>query len=122
MTVLAQREGFQAPGIEEFEWPNLVDLHLFGIDLGINRVVLQMFLVAFVVWLLFFLAFRTPRLAPAGLQNVMESLIDFTQVWAAASSTSPSMMTMSSYARVMRGTSLRTRASARGPGCGAGRM
>ena len=77
VTVLAQREGFQAPGIEEFEWPNLVDLHLFGIDLGINRVVLQMFLVAGTVWLLFFLAFRTPRLAPAGLQNVMESLVDF---------------------------------------------
>jgi len=77
VTVLAQREGFQAPGIEEFEWPNLVDLHLFGIDLGINRVVLQMFLVALVVWLLFFLAFRTPKLAPAGLQNVMESLVDF---------------------------------------------
>jgi F-type H+-transporting ATPase subunit a len=77
VTVLAQREGFHAPGIEEFEWPNLVDLHLFGIDLGINRVVLQMFLVALVVWLLFFLAFRTPKLAPAGLQNVMESLVDF---------------------------------------------
>jgi F-type H+-transporting ATPase subunit a len=76
VTVLA-REGFHAPGIEEFEWPNLVDVHLFGIDLGINRVVLQMFLVALVVWLLFFLAFRTPKLVPAGLQNVMESLVDF---------------------------------------------
>jgi F-type H+-transporting ATPase subunit a len=71
------REGFHAPGIEEFEWPNLVDLHLFGINLGINRVVLQMFLVALLVWLLFFLAFRTPRLVPNGLQNVMESVIDF---------------------------------------------
>jgi F-type H+-transporting ATPase subunit a len=71
------REGFHAPGIEEFEWPNLIDLHLFGIDLGINRVVLQMFLVAFVVWLLFFLAFRTPRLVPNGLQNLMESVVDF---------------------------------------------
>jgi F-type H+-transporting ATPase subunit a len=77
VTVLAQREGFHAPGIEEFEWPNLIDLHLFGIDLGINRVVIQMFLVALVVWLLFFLAFRTPKLVPAGLQNVMESLVDF---------------------------------------------
>jgi F-type H+-transporting ATPase subunit a len=71
------REGFHAPGIEEFEWPNLIDLHLFGINLGINRVVLQMFLVAFVVWLLFFLAFRTPRLVPNGLQNLMESVVDF---------------------------------------------
>jgi F-type H+-transporting ATPase subunit a len=77
VTVLAQREGFHAPGIEDFEWPNLIDLHLFGLDLGINRVVLQMFLVALVTWLLFFLAFRTPRLVPAGLQNVMESVVDF---------------------------------------------
>jgi F-type H+-transporting ATPase subunit a len=77
VTVLAQREGFHAPGIEGFEWSNIVDLHLFGIDLGINRVVLQMFLVVLVTWLLFFLAFRTPKLVPAGLQNVMESVVDF---------------------------------------------
>ena len=63
MTVLA-REGFHAPGINELQWPNLVDLHLFGVDLGINRVVLQMFLVVLVTWGLFFLAFRTPRLVP----------------------------------------------------------
>jgi F-type H+-transporting ATPase subunit a len=74
---LAQREGFHAPGIEIFEWPNIVDLELFGLNLGINRVVLQMFLVAGVVWLLFFLAFRSPRLVPSGLQNVMESVVDF---------------------------------------------
>jgi F-type H+-transporting ATPase subunit a len=71
------REGFHAPGIEEFEWPAIVDLHLFGVDLGINRVVLQMFLVAALVWLLFFVAFRRPRLVPSGLQNVMESGVDF---------------------------------------------
>jgi F-type H+-transporting ATPase subunit a len=76
-TLPLAREGFHAPGIEIFEWPNLVDLELFGLDLGINRVVLQMFLVAGVVWLLFFLAFRSPKLVPAGLQNVMESLVDF---------------------------------------------
>ena len=77
MTALVLREGFHAPGIGEFEWPNLIDLHLFGLDLSINRVIVQMFLVALVVWLLFFLAFRTPRLVPAGLQNVMESVVDF---------------------------------------------
>jgi F-type H+-transporting ATPase subunit a len=76
VTVLA-REGFQAPGINELQWPNLVDLHLFGLDLGINRVVLQTFLVALLTWLLFFLAFRTPKLVPDRLQNVMESVVDF---------------------------------------------
>ena len=77
MNVLAQREGFHAPGIEDFEWPDLINLHLFRIDLSINRVVVQMFLVALVVWLLFYVAFRRPRLVPAGLQNVMESVVDF---------------------------------------------
>jgi F-type H+-transporting ATPase subunit a len=76
-TLPLAREGFHAPGIEEFEWPNIIDLHLFGLDLGINRIVLQMFFIAGLVWLLFFLAFRSPKLVPSGLQNVMESMVDF---------------------------------------------
>jgi F-type H+-transporting ATPase subunit a len=75
--VAAAREGFHAPGIGEFEWPSLFHLELFGIDLSINRVVLQMFLVAGVVILLFWFAFRRPSLVPRGLQNVMESAVDF---------------------------------------------
>ena len=76
-TLPLAREGFQAPSIEEFEWPSIVDIHVFGIDLSINRVVLQMFLVVLVVWGLFYLAFRRPKLVPSGLQNVMETLVDF---------------------------------------------
>jgi F-type H+-transporting ATPase subunit a len=76
-TLPVAREGFHAPSIEEFEWPNIVDLHLGGLDLSINRVVLQMFLVALLVWALFFFAFRKPRLVPSGLQNVMEAVVDF---------------------------------------------
>jgi F-type H+-transporting ATPase subunit a len=76
-TLPLAREGFHAPTIEEFEWPSIVDIHLFGIDLSINRVVLQMFLVVLVVWGLFFFAFRKPKLVPSGLQNVMETLIEF---------------------------------------------
>ena len=74
---LAQREGFHAPGIEIFEWPDIVHLEVAGIDLSINRVVLQMFLVALLVWGLFYFAFRRPKLVPSGLQNVMESVVDF---------------------------------------------
>jgi F-type H+-transporting ATPase subunit a len=74
---LAQREGFHAPGIEIFEWPDIVHLEVAGVDLSINRVVLQMFLVVLLVWGLFFFAFRKPHLVPAGLQNVMESIVDF---------------------------------------------
>jgi len=76
-TLPLAREGFHAPTIEEFEWPSIVDLHLGGLDLSINRVVLQMFLVALLVWALFFFAFRKPRLVPSGLQNVMEAMVDF---------------------------------------------
>jgi F-type H+-transporting ATPase subunit a len=75
--VAAAREGYHAPGLGEFEWAPLVHLELFGIDLSINRVVLQMFLVAGVVILLFWLPFRRPSLVPRGLQNVMESAVDF---------------------------------------------
>jgi F-type H+-transporting ATPase subunit a len=71
------REGFHAPGIEIFEWPDIVHLEVAGIDLSINRVVLQMFLVAVLVWALFFFAFRKPNLVPSGLQNVMETFVDF---------------------------------------------
>ena len=63
---LAQREGFHAPGIEIFEWPDIVHLEVAGVDLSINRVVLQMFLVGLLVWGLFFFAFRRPKLVPPG--------------------------------------------------------
>jgi F-type H+-transporting ATPase subunit a len=75
--LVVAREGFQPPGIDDFDWPNLVDLKLFGIDLSINRVVLQMFLVTGLVILLMWLGFRRASLVPRGLQNVMESLVDF---------------------------------------------
>src|SRR5918997_2961455 len=74
---LAQREGFHAPGIEIFEWPDIVHLEVAGVDLSINRVVLQMFAVTLLVWGLFYFAFRSPKLVPSGLQNVMESVVDF---------------------------------------------
>ena len=64
--LLAEREGFQAPGIEIFQWPDIVHLEVAGIDLSINRVVLQMFLVVLLVWGLFYFAFRRPRLVPSG--------------------------------------------------------
>jgi F-type H+-transporting ATPase subunit a len=72
-----EREGFHAPGIEIFEWPDIVHLEVAGVDLSINRVVLQMFLIALLTWGLFFFAFRSPKLVPSGLQNVMESIVDF---------------------------------------------
>jgi F-type H+-transporting ATPase subunit a len=74
---LAQREGFHAPGVEIFQWPDIVHIEVAGIDLSINRVVLQMFVVVLLVWGLFYLGFRRPKLVPSGLQNVMESIVEF---------------------------------------------
>ena len=77
LPLAAQREGFHAPGIEIFEWPDIVHIEVAGVDLSINRVVLQMFFVGLLVWGLFFFAFRRPKLVPSGLQNVMEAFVDF---------------------------------------------
>ena len=77
LPLAAEREGFHAPGIEIFEWPDIFHLEVAGVDLSINRVVLQMFLVGLLVWALFFFAFRKPKLVPSGLQNVMETFVDF---------------------------------------------
>jgi F-type H+-transporting ATPase subunit a len=74
---LAQREGFHAPGIEIFQWPDIVHIQVAGVDLSINRVVLQEFVVVLLVWGLFYLGFRRPKLVPSGLQNVMETFVDF---------------------------------------------
>jgi F-type H+-transporting ATPase subunit a len=56
---------------------DIVHIEVAGIDLSINRVVLQMFVVVLLVWGLFYLGFRRPKLVPSGLQNVMESIVDF---------------------------------------------
>src|SRR5918996_6554764 len=74
---LAQREGFHAPGIEIFEWPDILHIEVAGVDLSINRVVLETFVVVLLVWGLFYFAFRKPRLVPSGLQNLMELFVDF---------------------------------------------
>jgi F-type H+-transporting ATPase subunit a len=76
-TLPLAREGFQAPGIGIFEWPDIVHIEVAGVDLSINRVVLETFLVVLLVWGLFYLAFRRPKLVPSGLQNVMEAVVDF---------------------------------------------
>ena len=46
------REGFQAPGIEIFQWPDIVHLEVGGLDLSINRVVLEMLVVGLLLFLL----------------------------------------------------------------------
>lgn len=71
-------QGFEAPTIEElFEWPALIELELFGVDLSINRVVLLLFLATTIVAVLMFVAFGRPKLVPRGVQNLMEVIHEF---------------------------------------------
>ena len=71
----APREGFEAPGIDEFQWPCI--WRIFGTHACINKVALLYILAAAIVFVLFFFAFRRPKMVPTGLQNFMEVAVDF---------------------------------------------
>ena len=80
--VLAQREGFRPPGLEEFEYPCFSwseGWQLFGQPACVNRVAVLTFLVAALLAVLFLWGFRRPLLVPRGrsLQNFVEILVDF---------------------------------------------
>ena len=77
LAAVLAREGFQAPGTEDFVWPPIWTIHLFGFDLGINRSSLLIILAALLVAVLFLIAFRRPRVVPRGLQNAVEVGVDF---------------------------------------------
>jgi F-type H+-transporting ATPase subunit a len=75
-TVLAAREGFKAPGIEEFNY----DCYGWSKFLGpacLSRTSVLILFVTAVVAMLFVVAFRSPQVVPQGLQNVAEWGIDF---------------------------------------------
>ncbi len=75
-TLLAAREGFKAPNINEFNY----DCYSWSKFLGpacLNRTSVLILLVTAVVAVLFLVAFRAPQVVPRGLQNVMEYGIDF---------------------------------------------
>jgi F-type H+-transporting ATPase subunit a len=71
----APRPGFEAPGIDDFEWPCVI--HVFGSTGCVNKVALLYIIGAVVVFLLFFFAFRRAQMVPTGLQNFMEVAVDF---------------------------------------------
>lgn len=75
--ILAAREGFEVPGAEDFYRPPFIDINLFGIDMGINRTVVVLFLAATLTLLLLGLGFRKPKLVPRGVQNVAEVGVEF---------------------------------------------
>jgi F-type H+-transporting ATPase subunit a len=73
----AAREGFKVPGISSFYGRPIVKMHLFGIDLSINRTVIILMAATVLVALFFTLAFARPKLVPRGFQNIIEVGIDF---------------------------------------------
>ena len=66
-------EGFEPPGTEIFETPCLIG---HG-DMCFNRVSFLMILAGLIVIVLFVVAFRKPKIVPTGLQNLMESVVEF---------------------------------------------
>jgi F-type H+-transporting ATPase subunit a len=75
-TVLA-REGFQAPGTEDFEWPAIWTINLGGLELHINRSAILMVLAMLCVLAMFLVAFRRPAIVPRGFQNLVEVGVEF---------------------------------------------
>lgn len=66
-------QGFEAPGTEIFE----THCVLGSGDYCLNRASLLMILAAIIVLALFLIAFRRPQLVPSGLQNAMETVVEF---------------------------------------------
>ncbi len=75
--ILAAREGFHVPGAESFYREPFIDLHVFGLNLGINRTVVVLFLASLLTLGVLALGFRNPKLVPRGIQNVAEFIVDF---------------------------------------------
>ncbi|MBI4260508.1 MAG: F0F1 ATP synthase subunit A [Actinobacteria bacterium] len=66
-------EGFEKPTAEIFDTACLIGSG----DFCFNRIALYMFVAAAIVVALFVLAFARPRLVPRGIQNLMESGVEF---------------------------------------------
>jgi F-type H+-transporting ATPase subunit a len=66
-------EGFEPPGTEIFETPCLIGSG----DMCFNRASMLMVVAGLIVIALFLVAFTRPKLVPRGLQNAMESVVDF---------------------------------------------
>lgn len=68
-------EGFHAPGTEIFDY---TDSCLIGSgNLCVTRITFWMLMSAVIISALFVVAFRRPQIVPRGLQNAVESLVDF---------------------------------------------
>jgi F-type H+-transporting ATPase subunit a len=60
-----------------FSFPPIFEFGVGPVDLSINRTILIAWLMTAVVGLIFFLAFRKPKVVPGKLQSVAEMIIEF---------------------------------------------
>ena len=58
--------GFPAPGLQDFEWKPFFTIGSFGF----TKPMLLAILAALVVIVFFWVAFRSPKLVPRGMQNI----------------------------------------------------
>lgn len=70
-------EPFEAPGVEILDPPALWEFTIAGVHFEITRVTLYLFLAVAIVVILFLLAARRPQLVPRGVQNFVESIVQF---------------------------------------------
>jgi F-type H+-transporting ATPase subunit a len=70
-------EPFEAPGVEILNPPCLAQFDLIGIDFCINRVILYMIAAALIVVVLFVWGTARAELVPRGLQNFVETIVEF---------------------------------------------
>jgi F-type H+-transporting ATPase subunit a len=80
MSLLAQArppEPFEAPGLELFRPPCLVEWDALGVHFCVDRGVVYMFLAAAIVIVVFVLAARHSGLVPRGIRNLVESVVGF---------------------------------------------
>jgi F-type H+-transporting ATPase subunit a len=68
---------FDAPGLEIFSPPCMVEWNTFGVQFCINRAVIYMFLAAGIVIALFVIAAVRPGLIPRGVRNLVETVVEF---------------------------------------------
>ncbi|MEO5657955.1 MAG: F0F1 ATP synthase subunit A [Nitrospiria bacterium] len=63
--------------LHHFELHPILPLHLFGIDISINKAVIMMWIACGLVLLFFYLATRRASLVPRRLQSVAEKAVEF---------------------------------------------
>jgi F-type H+-transporting ATPase subunit a len=77
ITAVIAAEQWHPPNTKDFLFDCYFSVRLFGIELCFNFIIALVLLAVFVYVLLFFLAFRRPRVVPRRLQSLMELGISF---------------------------------------------